>query len=106
MCPGSIRLAMPTGKVLLTRNLSRNRREPPRPATAFRAAATRRVSRDATCRPLLHLLATIDREAALDMTRNPQPKVRGRDPVVHHAPADAEALGDGQFRQAFIEQML
>ena len=30
----------------------------------------------------------------------------GRDPVVHHAAADAETLGDGRLRQAVIEEML
>jgi hypothetical protein len=30
----------------------------------------------------------------------------GRDPVVHDAAADAEALGDGRLRQAVIEEML
>jgi hypothetical protein len=33
-------------------------------------------------------------------------ELAGRDPVVHDAAADAEALGDGRLRQAVIEEML
>ncbi|MDB4909138.1 MAG: hypothetical protein JWO05_3922 [Gemmatimonadetes bacterium] len=34
------------------------------------------------------------------------PELAGRDPVMHHAAADAEALGNGRLGQAIIEQML
>jgi hypothetical protein len=33
-------------------------------------------------------------------------QLAGGDPVMHHAPAHAKALGDGGLRQTLIEQML